>query len=862
MDFFTIELDINDRRRYFLELKEPESLSTERPRSFVVDVPPATGCPLLSMAADGSFKSFVEGQPDLKVSQCTFTTHQENNRIMIVAKVASLKPVPPTAPTPAAAATSIEDLEGFTTFEPPKQKKKEVISELPAITTELQPLNPWLGLRFNVGTFGASLSLINIKQLSDSLFENNILRLIIRLELDDKTYQNEILFYLSHPSQFLGMAIDFGSESSQMAIRRNAQKAPFHVEHPENENLFQNIYSYHRYKGWVSNDSSINYYQKEEGTLFYKSIFLLRQQLSGNYDNLDELPFIQEVEKNLLMLVSDNDITTLAGATYHQLPNLKILHQHDTLLNALSFEVEKNGYPLPLKLKELKDKVYNTILEIMIVSFLKKEMTRYSNAKRIIRFMLLVPNNYDVVDIHKVQTQLQWIFESLANSDEYRDWLLGWEIMTISESDASFLGFLETFPEKVTSDKDFIIIDSGKGTTDFSIIRTGRENIYNVTPIYRNGFTGAGNMVTYALFETLLHYLRAHGDQDGSDLNYINHKILDTLADSKELELRNKFYEELERLKYNFKDQSYKDAVSRNWQNAKNGDITLANIAAKNQEANLGLGTLTRLLEDISISGDPYGYVQDVCTFIADGVVRHLRSIKENKKDMTIAGVVLTGRAFKFGMLAEMVSRRLQQELGVSTDKIQLLKGNALKDICIKGVFNTAILLNAEITGMPIQLLYDEAQPVVDSSRERGAGNWKNLLNKILGDMNTSGNVQVKTIDEDLKYAELPRSRFLIGSKAYYVGSDELMRDSGKGHHTISIDFTHSGFMLRRMRDGKVDLVERLAEVRESSDLALVIPSVFPNYINRQYLESLEKNISPEEADTQVKGGLRDDLLF
>src|SRR5690606_34189157 len=142
---------------------------------------------------------------------------------------------------------------------------------------------------------------------------------------------------------------------------------------------------------------------------------------------------------------------------------------------------------------------------VIVESFLKKEFIKYGQVQRMIRFVLLVPNIYDHQDIRNTQLLLDLIFEDFATK-EYKGKILAWEVLTISESDASFLGYINKSDVYIQKDSDYIIIDAGKGTTDFSIIRTGKDNIFNIKPSYRNGFAGAGNMITFAIFETVIHY--------------------------------------------------------------------------------------------------------------------------------------------------------------------------------------------------------------------------------------------------------------------------------------------------------------------------------------------------------------------
>src|SRR5690606_20916434 len=121
----------------------------------------------------------------------------------------------------------------------------------------------------------------------------------------------------------------------------------------------------------------------------------------------------------------------------------------------------------------------------------------------------------------------------------------------------------------IEKNKEYIVIDSGKGTTDLSIIRTGYNNAFDIKTIYRNGFAGAGNLITFAVFETILHYIRAHATNQNDAYNFIKEKIINVL-NSNDLELKNNIFSQIERLKFKYLDN--KNYVAAQWNNAAVGD--------------------------------------------------------------------------------------------------------------------------------------------------------------------------------------------------------------------------------------------------------------------------------------------------
>lgn len=823
-----------------LELTEQHIPSKNN--SYIIEVPSLTSFNLFSILRENVIKTFVEGTRDIPLNriQATCTFQNSSITLHLAEQKAKAEPVAEKAePAPAKEKLSYEDLEDFVAKEQPKPREEPML-QIPEQTEQLGQANSHLMLAFE-----SRQNLINIKsrqtrEINETLFDRNKIVLHVLLETGDETYSSTVDLYLAHPSQFLGIALDFGSESSQMAVKRYTNDFNLQEKKPEIENLFRNIVSFHKSNGWISQHESVDFYQEEKNTNFYKSLFFLKEQLTGEYEDIDKEVFIKNIADNLKMLVNTKDgFNTLTEQKFHQLPNLKIIHKHEDLLSGVSFEIEKQGYGIPVKLSEIKQKVYNTILKVMIASFLKKEFIRYDKATRYIRLMLLVPNIYDTNDINYIQHQLHNIFRELSEQ-EYKDRILAWEVLTISESDASFIGYINKNNISIQKDRDYIIIDSGKGTTDFSIIRTGRDNIFDLKPIYRNGFSGAGNMITYAIFETLLHYIRQTAKTNQSDIKYIKDKIIRILT-SDDLERKNNFYNELERLKFNFKGSNVSNQVKGTWDHARSGDIGFKDLI----EYGDGINTLISLLSGIENVADFYSYINETCDFIADTTVRYLKLIKDNKKDFNCAGIILTGRSFMFKPLVDKLKQSLIAELRVPEQQITLLNSNELKDICIKGVFNNSIRVNAEMTGYPIQLIFGDKEPEAPQVK-KPVVNRKSLFARLFNDLNNFDQAEEKVLafDRNLNFDKLQNSQFLIGSKTYRISGNDIFQKRAGVVYEADVEFTHRSYFIRRKHDGVIDSIAPMKAIEdtENSDMSLIIPSLFPNYIDEKYLNSLERD--------------------
>lgn len=281
--------------------------------------------------------------------------------------------------------------------------------------------------------------------------------------------------------------------------------------------------------------------------------------------------------------------------------------------------------------------------------------------------------------------------------------------------------------------------------------------------------------------------------------------------------------------------------VKSQWSQAKSGDIGFKDLI----EFGDGINTLISLLNNIENIADFYGYIQETCDFIAANTISYLKLIRDNKKDFDCAGVVLTGRSFMFKPLVERIRQSLSQELAIHENMITLLSSNELKEICIKGVFNNSIRLNAEMTGYPIQLIFGNTEEPAAAEPKKTVISGRSLLARLFNDINTLDHVEkVLTFDNNLRFDKLQNSQFLIGSKTYRISGNNIFNKQPGVHYEANVEFTHKGYFVRRKNNGVIDSIAgmKVIDDTDNNDLSLVIPSLFPNYIDDKYLVSLERD--------------------
>ncbi len=825
---YSLQSVINNRRLVHLELEA----NPAKGKNYIIEMPSLIPFDLIQFSKIELIKSFELHQKDIALSNCQFKAILNERKITIrIDANEQENVVAEKKPEVQKEEISYEDLDDLDLEEETIEKKETIITSNGNLY-ELGTLEGALNIFCKEDEKNISIQAKCIQELSS--FNLDKADLEVEVEYVPTNIKATCHLHLSHPNQFLGVALDFGSEASQMAVKRYSNDSNLQEKKPEIENLYRNVYAYHVTKKMLPRDNTITYYQEDKGTKFYKSLFFVKKELAGDYDVQRNKKSLCEAPTNIKMMVNtkgrDNESGGISSLIhhYHQLPNLKIVHQHHDILSSLHFDMESARGQAELSLGEVKGIFNNTILRTVLASFLHTDYIKYPDDKRFLRLVLLVPNIYDNNDVQNAQQNLDELLAELQ-AEEFPN-LACWEVTTISESDASFVGYLGKNNHTVAKNKDYMIIDVGKGTTDFSIVRTGSDSINNIEPIYRNGFAGGGNLLTFSVFETLLHFMREQCNPNENIIKYLQDKIVGTLQGD---DLLNKtlFYNEIERLKFNFKTQNT-EALYEQWSRAKVADTTFGNLI----ENNVDFSEFVKLLQELSFGADFYNYVQDACNAIVEKTITYLKLVSENKKDFDLAGVLLTGRTFLFQPFADAMSERIKKEFGIGDDKITQLEGAELKDICIKGVFNNSVKVNADVTGYPIQLFNKEE--VKENITEKIKKKWS-LKAIILNDLERFTKTEKHLVaDHKLNAEKLQNSQILIGSKYYSVVDNGLLPVE------TQIDFTSKGYIIRQLENGEVKNITALKDIHDydAVDLALIVPSLFPNYMDEQYVYSLQKD--------------------
>src|SRR5690606_20130890 len=131
--------------------------------------------------------------------------------------------------------------------------------------------------------------------------------------------------------------------------------------------------------------------------------------------------------------------------------------------------------------------------------------------------------------------------------------------------------------------------------------------------------------------------------------------------------------------------------------------------------------------------------------------------------------------------------------------------------------------------------------PTKEHKSKVGLGN--RLLNIFFNELNDIESAKaVLDTEQHLAYNTLTHSQIMIGSKRFKIGSSSLFDNLS---HNVDADivFTPYGYLVRKLENGVVRNILPLSEIYDENkaEMAMVVPSLFPNYIDAQHIFSLKR---------------------
>ena len=604
-------------------------------------------------------------------------------------------------------------------------------------------------------------------------------------------------------SSFIEAAIDFGSEASQVSLREGDKNG---INPIQLTDLFKN----HYYTDYTNEN---RFWQSDSNTNFFKSIVFINKDIRSQGGNITDEPFAKK-EASLTQMLRPKNAPENENLVI--LPNLKLIEciSEDSLnrkpINIL-FNEKNNGFfsgndgNVSLYAKDTIEKLLRTILNQLLFAISEKSLA-HKIEKRYICLTLLMPNVYLQ---HKVYTLIKNLYEDfyeIAKQKKY-ECFKGIEIKMISESDASFLGALNNAEWKVQNKAGhFLIIDAGKGTTDFSILKQSQESHINFDSIYRTGIPASGHVLTYAFFEVLADLLK--------DKRNINLKDIVLKSDDRPAVLE--FMEHLEKLKINYNPNKTEEQVDQI--ELRNDDIASINNYLDNHFAENPIpGTKKKVNKKID----------DLFAKINDEIDE--AGITEFEQ------VIFTGRGFMFAPFRKKVIEELNRRYTIKNEII-FKDSDLAKTICIYGAFknNININLNSELIGIPKFKFY----PPKKADNKKESTFLTNLFQP------------EKDIIDDTFFINGIKSTDTRRSYDIRIGGRDISgRLEQKGDKYLF--FTGDGFIVQ-YKDSIEDKVKDKDDRPGVSDLAL--QSLFP-YYQMNTIESQKKSLGNNTRQNDDESG-------
>lgn len=467
----------------------------------------------------------------------------------------------------------------------------------------------------------------------------------------------------------ISAAFDFGSEATQIRMGNTASNIQL-VEAVRKIAWDKAKYE----KAKPNNENEEGYWQGKTNDCFFKSKYWVNFQ--PEVTSFTDVP-MQNGERTFVQMLNTFDVTETKNL--YPLPNLKLLELAPDLPDNRDIKFA-DGTPEDVKSNDGNQltnvQMQENILRLLISSFLQTLLhgihVNSSERKRCLQFVFLAPNVYSQERIYKIVEGVYNDFNSIKN--QYAS-IKGIEVQVLSESDASFLGFVnnEVANDNINSGDYFLIIDAGKGTTDFSVIRAADRTKFD--SIYRFGIPASGNFITYSLYEALCKVPLKDDDKSVQDIV------------SKAMKDRN--YKSLWDLSKNLEELKIKHSVLQ--ENNDNDSRSIVDMTGINSY----LGDLLKKEKRLPNAEE---CIKENIKTITNKLEDSLQIIIKNRK-IRFQKVYLAGRGFCFKPFADSVRDMLMKNglISDSNSISQQENPDLAKSICMKGALKICLDQDSDI---------------------------------------------------------------------------------------------------------------------------------------------------------------------
>lgn len=645
-----------------------------------------------------------------------------------------------------------------------------------------------------------------------TILKGEPISIIIEFEYQGVKYEDSFRIYFSTDKEDIAVALDFGSEASQARTTDNDANLALVSDFESMLNL---------------KDSSAEgeYWQGKSRSALFKSVFWVHKSPSKTC--YGDLPKKLEDRPFVAPLVKANE----SPDTYKKLqllPNLKLVElaqsgdyiEYD--LQNIAFE---QGSNVLYRLPRLSDHMMReSILRIILSNFLHAILSQIDlgACDRYIRLVVMAPNVYYQNKVFNMMEGLYLDFDIIKSNGLYPR-CKGLEVQVVSESDAAFVGIFGGGKIKNNSNGYFLNIDSGKGTTDFSILQQ-QTNLIKFNSLYRDGIPAAGNVITYAYYEALHDFMLVHGID-----------ILPCLRKADKSNLLT-FMSYLEGLK--IQDVPGKQMEPFIVPSSRNvHDISTLNTYLSNNR--------DRAIPEIRSYVDEK--VQTLVGCLRDSI-RHYMDVSP----CVFSQVVLSGRALLYHPYKVALTSMLLEEQWIESENdVVWIEGDDAKTCCLKGALsiegNCDVNYNSGLIGSPLLQKTEEKE-----------GRVKKFFSNMLGKTRRTTAITREFFYEGSKSLVAQNVTLRLGGRSYQMSGDEVEEKK--------IFFLGSAFAAQ-VGDSPLQMIDsKELHFNNASYKELVNQSLFPYYdgsigapLNRYFKEELVEGmktkavVRQETSSTSVK---------
>lgn len=544
----------------------------------------------------------------------------------------------------------------------------------------------------------------------------------IARESSGLVYKSSLLINVVPTDQIWDVILDYGSEASQMLIFNRG------TNHQVSVNNIVPLFPMFKSSIGTESVDSTEYlqYDADDGDNFFKSFFFALKK--PNSDNPDPCVAIKGNE-NLQLMTPVGKLDEIRNS-YLTIPNVKVASHGGVRLPKVldSLGVQRDIFSFG----------NNYFYRALINAFLYQAMRyTYNNCKTAyLNICVLMPNVYTQSRVTENLVHVAEDILTLAQRNQEVSYVSGVEVAALSESDASFLGFMSSLngPNRLAIKKGrYLILDAGKGTLDFSVLDYNPDldarHMYN--SIFRSGIIGAGNAITYSVLLAVLNDVienkwrgisESQRKQEISD--FIKNKITSHNADEASICAMLKNLEEYKRL--------YNDGIL----NQSDFPVDLGKV---NSLGELELDALNNILVNYNakkyrIKDDTY--IVNMIDDLAADVAHKIKVSYSRTMTSKIDYVFFAGRGFQMTKLRTAVLEHLKEtnsDICSNVKVVSLADGNSTsatyKNLCLfvreqlaSGRYNgrlvgrPQLICHNEALGMPEDILDNDVNSTNDEN--------------------------------------------------------------------------------------------------------------------------------------------------